>query len=288
MGWPRRGDPRRGRRHDPGRSEALAWSCAGHRDDPLGRDRYRGRQERHLDGRGHRRAVWRRPPGTEHCGAPSHVPRHLRDTLRQAAGDPAHCVLHGGERHGQAQHRLESGARCWPDRERSQGSAGAVVRVRRLSQEPQCAGRTPEGGGGAQAARHSRCAGARARPSDPGWRRAAGGGQGEPDEDFRGRSSGAGLRLRAPDQPVPAGALVRRHLRARQPRLAEPRTGHGRRPRRHGRRGAAVAVTHGRKHASGPGGGPVAPGREVLAARGDGQAARRASEALAQALAARK
>ena len=46
--------------------------------------------------------------------------------------------------------------------------------------------------------------------------------------------------------------LFRRHLRARQPRLAKPRVGHRRRVGGHARRGAAIAIAHGRQHAGGP------------------------------------
>ena len=105
---------------------------------------------------------------------------------------------------------------------------------------------------------HPGCAGARTRPCHSNRRRTARSRRGQSEQDFRRASQERGDGLRAGHQPVPPGAPVRRHLRARQPRLAEPRTSHRWGAGRNARRGGAVALTYARQFARGPDGHAVA------------------------------
>ena len=130
--------------------------------------------------------------------APGHVP----DSLRQTAGHSTDRSVHGHQRHAQAQRRVEPGPGCRPDGQRGQGNPGAALRLRRLSPQPQCAGRTDEGGGGAQATRHSGRAWPRTQPRHSHRRRTARGRNGQSDQDLRRAGQGAGVRFRPGHQSV--------------------------------------------------------------------------------------
>lgn len=100
---------------------------------------------------------------------------------------------------------------------------------------------------------------AREVPADREGRCPAGRWHGQPDQAVGRAGRRAAVRLRARRERVPANPSVRRHLRARQPRLAGPRAGHGEHAVGAARCRVATAGAHAHQHEHRPHGGPVAP-----------------------------